>query len=135
MAAALMTASAIVCGFFAGELFALFSGDPDVIRVGVEYLRIVSLTFVASGIVFVASSMFQALGNTIPPLVTSVLRVAAVGVPVVMLSRLPGFELRTIWILSAAGVLLQTVVNLLLLRREFRLRFGVPGPNQPSLSA
>ena len=42
---------------------------------GVEYLRIVVVTFVPSGITFVSSSMFQALGNTIPPLATSTLRI------------------------------------------------------------
>ena len=44
------------------------------IAVGVEYLQIVVVTFVASGITFVSSSMFQALGNTIPSLATSTLR-------------------------------------------------------------
>ena len=52
----------------------IFTKDPEVIAVGVEYLRIVVLNFVASGITFVSRSMFQALGNTIPSLVTSGLR-------------------------------------------------------------
>ncbi|MGH9309662.1 MAG: MATE family efflux transporter [Vicinamibacterales bacterium] len=135
MAAAFMAMSAIVCNVYASELLAIFTDDPDVIRVGVEYLRIVSLTFIASGVVFVSSSMFQALGNTIPPLLTSVSRIVLIGVPVVILSRLPGFELRTIWILSAIGVVFQMIANLWLLRREFRIRFGVPELDQPSLSA
>lgn len=135
MAAVLMAVSAFVCHAFASELLAIFTDDPDVIRVGVEYLRIVSLTFIASGIVFVSSSMFQALGNTIPPLLTSVSRIVLISVPVVILSRLPGFELRTIWILSAIGVVFQMIVNLWLLRREFHIRFGVPEVDQPSVSA
>jgi hypothetical protein len=39
--------------------------------VGEEYLRIVSWSYMASGVIFVASSMFQAMGNTIPSLVSS----------------------------------------------------------------
>ena len=53
-----------------------------VVAVGDEYLRIISWNFVASGIIFVGSSMFQAIGNTIPPLITSFLRLVLVAVPV-----------------------------------------------------
>jgi putative MATE family efflux protein len=135
MAAALMLVSAVVCNLAAARLFSIFSKDPGVIQVGVEYLRIVSWSFVASGVVFVTSSMFQALGNTVPPLITSVSRIVLVAIPVVLLARLPGFELRIIWYLSAAGILLQMGVNLLLVRREFRIRLGFPIADQPSLSA
>ena len=47
----------------------MFNKDPGVLAVGGEYLQIVAWNFVPSGIVFVSSSMFQAMGNTIPPLV------------------------------------------------------------------
>ena len=83
--------------------------------------------------------MFQALGNTIPPLLTSVTRITAVAIPLLWLSRQPGFHLKWIWYLSAIAVALQMCANLLLLRRELRLRFAAPTPagaaDQPSLSA
>jgi putative MATE family efflux protein len=137
MAIGLMILSGLLCHIAAARLMAVFSTDPGVIHIGVEYLRIISWSFVASGVVFVASSMFQALGNTIPPLITSVTRIALVATPVVILSRLPGFQLTTIWYLSACGIVIQMIVNLWLLRREFRLRFAVPQPgvDHPSLSA
>jgi Na+-driven multidrug efflux pump len=107
----------------------LFSNDPEVIAIGTEYLRIVSWNFVASGIVFVASSMFQAMGNTLPPLMTSFIRVLVVGIPAILLARVPGFELRWIWYLSVAAVTLQMTLNLLLLRREFQRRLNFePSP-------
>jgi Na+-driven multidrug efflux pump len=68
--------------------------------------------------------MFQAMGNTIPSLVTSFTRIVIVAVPAVLLSRLPGFELRWLWYLSVASVTIQMGLNLLLLRREFRLRLN-----------
>jgi MATE family, multidrug efflux pump len=135
LAAGLMLVSAVFCNLAAEQLFGVFSDDPAVIDVGVEYLRIVSWSFVASGVVFVTSSMFQALGNTIPPLITSISRIVLVGIPVVLLARLPGFELRTIWYLSALAVVMQMAVNLLLVRREFRIRLGFSVADQPSVSA
>jgi putative MATE family efflux protein len=101
-----------------------FSSDPQVLHVGTEYLRIISWTFVASGIVFVSSSMFQAIGNTLPPLVSSFTRVVLLSGPLVVLARQPGFSLRWIWYLSVTTVAIQMTMNLFLLRREFRRRLA-----------
>jgi putative MATE family efflux protein len=122
MAAGLMFLLALACHFVPAPLIAFFSDDPQVIAVGSEYLRISAWNFIASGVIFVASSMFQAMGNTVPPLYTSVGRVVVVAVPVVILSQLPGFELRWIWYLSAASIWVHLAANLLLLRREFGRR-------------
>jgi putative MATE family efflux protein len=139
MAAALMIVSSVLSYVAAAQLMAVFSSDPDVIAMGVEYLQIIAWSFVASGVVFVTSSMFQALGNTIPPLLTSVTRITAVAIPLLWLSRQPGFQLKWIWYLSALAVALQMGANLLLLQRELRLRFAASPPagaaDQPSLSA
>jgi hypothetical protein len=47
-----------------------------------------------------------------------------VAIPAILLSRVSGFELRWIWYLSVAATILQLTMNLLLLRREFRLRLA-----------
>ena len=126
MAAGLMLIVAIVCHFAAAPLIRIFSSDPQVLAVGTEYLRIVSWNFVASGIVFVASSMFQAMGNTMPALISSTVRIVLVGVPAFLLSRQAGFQLRWIWYLSVGAVAVQMLVNLLWLRHEFRVRLRLP---------
>jgi putative MATE family efflux protein len=125
MAAGVMFAFALACHIAPAALVRIFSKDPAVIAVGDEYLRIVSWNYVASGLIFVASSMFQAMGNTIPSLVTSTVRIATIAIPALVLSRTPGFQLRWIWYLSVASVFLQLTLSMLLLRREFgrRLRF------------
>jgi Na+-driven multidrug efflux pump len=122
MAAGGMLIVAIAIYFAATPLMAIFTKDAEVTAVGVEYLRIVVLNFVASGVTFVSSSMFQALGNTLPSLVTSGLRLVIAVIPAIFLSRVAGFQLTWIWYLSATSVILQMAVNLLLLQREFRLK-------------
>ena len=121
-----MGVSGTVCFFAAAPLIGIFSGDPRVIEVGRDYLRIVSWSFVASGVVFVSSSMFQAMGNTIPPLIASLSRLLVFAVPAFLLSKVDGFHLHWIWYLSVAAILLQVAAILLLLRREFRLKLGRP---------
>jgi putative MATE family efflux protein len=126
MAAGVMLVWAVVCYFGAASMFRMFTDDAEVIAVGQEYLRITAWTFVGSGLIFVASSMFQALGNTLPPLAASFARLLLVAAPAIALSRMPGFELRWIWYLSAVTVVVQVTAVLWLLQREFRLRLG-PG--------
>jgi Na+-driven multidrug efflux pump len=72
----------------------------------------------------VASSMFQAMGNTVPSLVTSAVRITLVAVPVLWLARLPGFQLSTIWYISVGAVLVHLALSLLLLKREFNRRLA-----------
>jgi putative MATE family efflux protein len=130
MATTLMLVFTFVCQLVPEKMIGVFSHDPQVLAVGGEYLRIISLNFVASGLVFVSSSMFQAMGNTLPPLFSSALRLLIVAIPVVLMARLPGFTLRSIWILSASTVFLQAALNLLLLRREYRHRLSWSPPVQ-----
>ena len=122
MATGLMVLVGILCYFAATPMIRRFSEDPQVIAVGAEYLRIVAFSFIASGIVFVASSMFQALGNTVPPLTTSFGRLLAVAIPVVLLSRVEGFRLLWVWLIGAFSIWLHAGANVLMLEREFKRR-------------
>jgi putative MATE family efflux protein len=119
MAAGVMALFGVLCLLAAAPMVAFFSKDAGVIAVGEEYLRILAWSFIGSGVTFVTSSTFQALGNSVPPLFTSFGRVALIAIPAFVLAGMAGFELRWIWYLSAASILLQMAVNLLLLRREF----------------
>jgi putative MATE family efflux protein len=126
MASGVMLLFAIACHIAPDALIAIFTNDAQVIAVGTEYLRIISWNYVASGLIFVASSMFQAMGNTIPSLVSSAVRLVLVFIPAVLLSRTAGFQLNWIWYLSAGAVWIQLALSMWLLRREFarRLTFG-----------
>ena len=127
MAVGVMVLFAVASHMAPRALVGIFTNDPAVIAVGEEYLRIVSWNYVASGLIFVASSMFQAMGNTIPSLIASAVRLALITVPAVLLSRTPGFELHTIWYLSVGAVFVQLALSMYLLSREFgrRLHFVV----------
>ncbi len=113
-------------------LIRVFTADPAVIDIGVEYLRIISWNFVGAGIVFVCSSLFQGLGNTWPSLVSSGSRVVLFVVPAIWLSAQPGFRLVDLWHLSVATVVLQALFSLFLLRREFRTRLDSSRATAPA---
>src|SRR5256714_3566356 len=105
-----------------------FSNDPSVIAFGSEYLQLISLNFVAMGIVFTSSSVFQGIGNTWPPLISSATRLLLFALPAVVMSSLPPFSIKQVWHLSFASLLFQAVVNFLSLRPEFQNRLLFPHP-------
>jgi putative MATE family efflux protein len=119
----LLTILAQVCG---GWFIRGFSKDPSVIAFGGEYLQIISLNFVAMGIVFTSSSVFQGIGNTLPPLLSSATRLVLFVIPATILASRPDFYIKQVWYLSVVSILFQTGVNLLLLRREFQKKLAFP---------
>jgi Na+-driven multidrug efflux pump len=126
LAVLLMLVLAIITEILPGAMIGFFSSDPAVIQFGSDYLRIVAFNFVAAGVVFTSSSMFQGLGNTIPPLLSSASRMLIFALPALILSYRPGFNVKIVWYLSVGSQLLQACINLLLLQRELhkKLRFN-----------
>ena len=124
MAVGLMAVLTVLAHVAPAALVRVFTRDPAVVAVGAEYLQVISWNFVASGIIFVAGSLFQALGNTLPPLLASATRMALLLGPVVALARRPGFALHWVWWLAAGTVYVQLALVLWLLRREFARRLG-----------
>ena len=108
-----------------------FTSDAAVIAVAAEFLRYISWNFVASGIIFTCSGLFQALGNTVPALLSSASRLLTFALPAIWLSHRSGFQLHQVWILSMVSVALQALLSLWLLRRQFQQRLvtaPVPAP-------
>src|SRR5437660_7341670 len=66
----LMLFLTIVAQFFSSAMIRAFSSDPGVIAFGSDYLKIVSVNFIAAGVAFTTSSAFQGIGNTLPPLIS-----------------------------------------------------------------
>jgi Na+-driven multidrug efflux pump len=108
-----------LCHIAPQSMIRLFSHDAAVVSFGAEYLRIVSWNFVAFGLIYTSSSLFQGLGNTLPPLMSSASRLLIFAVPAYWLSTRAGFQIREVWYLSVATVAVQAIMNLLLLKREF----------------
>jgi putative MATE family efflux protein len=100
----------------------VFPTDAEALAVGALFLQMVSWNFVAQGLVFTCSSMFQGLGNTVPSLVSSGTRLVTFAAPVLWLSTQPNFQIEQVWYMSIASAGLQAVISVLLLRREFNRR-------------
>jgi Na+-driven multidrug efflux pump len=105
-------------------LVGFFTSEAAAREVGADFLRIISWNFIAQGIVFTCSGIFQGLGNTRPALLSSATRILVFAPLAVFLSTQPGFAIRHVWYVSVLTVLLQAALSLTLLHREFRRRLG-----------
>lgn len=106
--------SDLMIGFFTEEL--------EVIEVGSVFLQLISLNFIAQGIVFSCSGIFQGLGNTRPAMLSSMVRILVFLPLAVYLKYQPEFTINQVWWVSILSVTTQAVVSYLLVQREFRKR-------------
>jgi putative MATE family efflux protein len=120
----IMLAMTAVCQLGGEAMVRFFSPEPAVISVGADFLRIISLNFFGQGIVWTCSSMFQGLGNTLPSLASSAMRVVTFALPAIWISMQPGFQLLHIWYVSVVTVLLQAALSVWLLQREMNKRLA-----------
>jgi putative MATE family efflux protein len=103
-------------------LVGFFTPEAEAQAVGATFLRIISWTFIAQGVVFTCSGVFQGLGNTIPAMVSSAIRLAVFVPLAVWLAARPSFHLDEVWWLSVATVWLQAAVSYVFLRQQFKRR-------------
>lgn len=103
-------------------LIAFFTDEADVIAVGSGFLRIISWNFVAQGIVFTCSGMFQGLGNTRPSMLSSGFRLLVFVPIVIYLTYQPGFTINQVWYVSVFSVTLQAIASFLLVQKQFQLK-------------
>lgn len=120
MGVAIMLVLTLLCQFRPDALIKVFSREAPVVAAGAEYLRIISWNFVASGLIFTCSGMFQALGNTLPSLVSSASRLITFVLPGVWLSTRAGFLPRQLWLLAVATATIQAGLTVFWLLRSLR---------------
>ena len=120
VAVVLMTGMMLIVRSFATPMVALFTRDDLVAAVAVGYLRILALTFVATALIFAAVGIFQGLGRTILPFVSSVVRLAVFLVPAFTLFRGSASSLTVLWAISAVSIAIQAALNVFFVTVELR---------------
>ena len=121
-----MLATTILMLWRSDLLVQFFTTEEEVILVGAQFLQLISLNFIAQGIVFTCSGVFQGLGNTRPALMSSLIRIIVFVPTAVFLKSLSGFSIEQVWYVSILSVTIQACVSYVLVRREFRLKLAQP---------
>lgn len=95
-ATAIMLVGFLLFQFLPGQLLGLFDASAEMTVIGITALRIISIHFLLAGLDIVFSSVFQALGNGLFSLITSVCRQLAVLLPAAYLLARTG-RLELVW--------------------------------------
>jgi Na+-driven multidrug efflux pump len=128
---AVMLVIAILVRWHAQALASIFATDRATLAAAVVFLELMSWTLVAQGLIYVCSSMFQALGNTVPALISSSVRFVTFAAAVLWLSANDARDVERVWHLLMGTMLLQMLASVCLLRVELRRR--LPRRTWPAL--
>ena len=120
----IMLALSVLIQVIGRWLISLFTHEAAVIDYAFGFLSMISWNFAAVGLAFCCSSMFQALGNTWPSLISVGTRLVTFAIPALWVSRQPGFQIEQIWLLSVVTVWLQALLSFVLVRQQLRKRLA-----------
>ena len=108
------------------QLLGLFDAEPEMIGIGVKALRTISWSFIFAGYGIVVSSAFQAFGNGVYSLITSVIRQLLVILPVAYIFAIK-FGLDAVWWSYPIAELVAVVVSTVLFINLYKTRIkGIP---------
>jgi len=109
----------VALNLFSRSLSGVFSDDPAVVEGCTRFLQIVSFSLIPTSVVMAAFSVLSGLGNTRASLVTTTVYTILVVVPAWFLARLAGFRPDWLWELMVGMTVLEMLMALYFLRREF----------------
>jgi Na+-driven multidrug efflux pump len=114
----------MLCGFAAFQLIPdvllkFFNASDELLAIGCPALRTISFSYLVAGFCIVIGSVFQALGNGVYSLITSVCRQLLVLLPCAwILSRIAG--LSAVWWAFPIAEIVSIIVSLILFRRIYQ---------------
>ena len=117
-AVTILVLGAIVFQTMPATLLRMFNASEDMISIGVTALRIISLSFLLAGFCIVIGSVFQALGNGMYSLITSVCRQLLVLLPVAYIFA-HAFGLHAVWWSYPVAELASLAASVYLLKRIY----------------
>lgn len=106
--------------FFPEAFIRLFSSEQELIQLGTEAIRIITLALPLVGFQLIGASIYQALGKPLPALILSMSRQVLFFIPAVLLLPLY-FNLQGVWMAFPAADILAFIVTYFLVRGEMRL--------------
>lgn len=115
----------IVLIAFPGEIFSIFLSDPEVIPLGVSYMRIIGFSQLFMVVEITTAGAFSGLGNSIPPSFISIVftfgRVPAI---LLMTKLVPGLDVIW-WVISISSILKGTILVIwFVVYKNKKLRMG-----------
>ena len=108
--------SVAILFILADRILPLFSDDPEVLNIGITYLRIIILAYPAVGLSVICSRICQALGEGMPLLVTTITRVLIITAPLSYYFYITGKAIEWVWYAQVFAILIAATISFGFLR-------------------
>ena len=112
--------SVAILFILADRILPLFSDDPEVLNIGITYLRIIILAYPAVGLSVICSRICQALGEGMPLLVTTITRVLIITAPLSYYFYITGKPIEWVWYAQVFAILIAATISFGFLRYYFK---------------
>lgn len=118
-ATVIMLAGLILAEIIPGQLLLMFDASESMLAIGIPALRILCTCYLFAGFNVIASSLFQAVGDSMYSLIMSVIRQILVLLPVAYLLSLTG-KLNAVWLSFPIAEIAALAVSVILLRKTMK---------------
>ena len=112
--------SVAILFILADRILPLFSDDPEVLNIGITYLRVIILAYPAVGLSVICSRICQALGEGMPLLVTTITRVLIITAPLSYYFYITGKPIEWVWYAQVFAILIAATISFGFLRYYFK---------------
>ncbi len=109
----------LIIQLFAPQLLLLFNASADMLGIGVPALRTISLSFIFAGICIISGSFFQAMGNGIYSMITSIMRQLIFLLPLAWLFSRTG-NIAMVWYAWPIAEIVSLICTLFFLYRIYK---------------
>lgn len=123
-AAVIMAAGAVLVQIFAAPLLKLFDASPELLRIGVPALRIISVSYLFTAFMLIAQGSCQALGNGMYSLIVTLLRVIIFLLPLLW-AFASLFQIADIWWAFVISEFASASVSALFLKKIYKEKIAV----------
>ncbi len=114
----IMIPATLLCLGLPGFFIDIFTNDRDVIRFGIIYLTITSLSNILVGTLMTFSSVFQGLGKTYPTFIAAVIDNLLFAVMVFTLPVFFNWGFNSFWWIKISATAVETLIVVIWLKRE-----------------
>lgn len=122
----LMLGVSLLAAHLGAQLAMPFSEDPQVIEHTRYFLYVVAWSFIATGVIFTCSGLFQASGNTWPPLYSNTTRLFTFVLPIIWLVKQQQLTITELWYITVLSVVVQALVSLTFVAFSLRATYKLP---------
>ncbi len=122
LAESFMLVGVVLFQFCPRILLEMFNATPTMLKIGVAALRIISIHFLMAGISIICSAAFQALGNGVMSLISSLIRQIFVLIPAAYFLSLTG-NVNNVWWSFPVAELFAVALSVYMLKRLIADRF------------